>query len=60
MGVVVDISHRLIVLDFGRKIAEGLPEEVMDDPEVKKAYLGEDEDEPGGAAADTGAGEKVA
>jgi branched-chain amino acid transport system ATP-binding protein len=60
MGVVVDISHRLIVLDFGRKIAEGLPEEVMDDPEVKKAYLGEDEDEPGVAAADTGAGEKVA
>jgi len=60
MGVVVDISHRLIVLDFGRKIAEGLPEEVMDDPEVKKAYLGEDEDEPGGGGADTGAGEKVA
>ena len=43
IGVVMDISHRLIVLDFGRKIAEGQPHEVIDNPQVRKAYLGEDE-----------------
>ena len=41
MGVVMDISHRVVVLDFGRKIAEGRPEEVMADPHVRSAYLGE-------------------
>jgi ABC-type branched-chain amino acid transport systems, ATPase component len=41
MGVVVDISSRVAVLDFGRKIAEGSPEEVMANPRVKEAYLGE-------------------
>jgi branched-chain amino acid transport system ATP-binding protein len=41
MGVVMDISHRVMVLDFGRKIAEGLPEEVMAHPQVRRAYLGE-------------------
>lgn len=45
MGVVMDISHRVMVLDFGKKIAAGLPEEVMANPQVRKAYLGED-DEP--------------
>ncbi|MEQ9812428.1 MAG: ABC transporter ATP-binding protein [Azospirillaceae bacterium] len=45
MGVVMDISHRVSVLDFGRKIAEGLPEEVMNHPQVKRAYLGADEDD---------------
>jgi branched-chain amino acid transport system ATP-binding protein len=44
MGVVMDISHRVMVLDFGRKIAAGLPEEVINDPHVKKAYLGEEDD----------------
>jgi branched-chain amino acid transport system ATP-binding protein len=44
IGVVMDISHRLIVLDFGRMIAEGQPHEVIDHPQVKKAYLGEDEE----------------
>ena len=43
IGVVMDISHRLIVLDFGRMIAEGQPHEVMEHPQVKKAYLGEDD-----------------
>lgn len=40
MAVVVDISHRVMVLDFGRKIAEGEPDAVMSNAEVKKAYLG--------------------
>src|SRR5215207_4502280 len=44
MGVVMDISHRVVVLDFGRKIAEGRPEEVMADPHVRRAYLGEAEE----------------
>ncbi|PLX92654.1 MAG: ABC transporter ATP-binding protein [Desulfuromonas sp.] len=43
MGVVMDISHRVMVLDFGRKIAEGLPDEVMANPRVRTAYLGEDD-----------------
>jgi branched-chain amino acid transport system ATP-binding protein len=44
MGVVMDISHRVVVLDFGRKIAEGTPEQVRANEHVKKAYLGEEDE----------------
>jgi len=40
MGVVMDITDRIMVIDFGRKIAEGVPEQIKSNPEVIKAYLG--------------------
>lgn len=40
MDIVMNISDHIFVLNFGRKIAEGSPEEVADDPEVCRVYLG--------------------
>jgi branched-chain amino acid transport system ATP-binding protein len=41
MGVVLDIADRVVVLDFGRKIAEGTPDDVRRNPDVARAYLGQ-------------------
>ena len=42
MGVVMDLSHRVMVLDFGRRIAEGTPDEIKASEDVKRAYLGQE------------------
>ncbi|HYA29137.1 MAG TPA: ABC transporter ATP-binding protein, partial [Acidobacteriota bacterium] len=44
MGFVMGLCHQLAVLNFGRLIAQGSPDEIRANPEVVEAYLGSDED----------------
>ena len=55
MSVVMGISDHIVVLDYGRKISDGSPEAVRNDPAVIRAYLGEEDDEelPGAITEET-------
>lgn len=45
LSVVFDLAHRILVMHRGERLAEGTPEEIRNDPNVREAYLGEEEQE---------------
>jgi branched-chain amino acid transport system ATP-binding protein len=54
MGLVMDLADRVMVVDFGVPITTGVPAEVQRNPDVVKAYLGEDHDTGGRRRTGTG------
>jgi branched-chain amino acid transport system ATP-binding protein len=51
MNLVMRVSHKVVALEFGRKIADGTPDEVRAEPQVIRAYLGETGDAQHAGAA---------